>query len=116
MYDNEGRVVDGRARCFFCRAAICAEAIAVEPAIELAAGLGVDTVILSDCEVFTKALEDQPDQWPWEVAAILASISQILRNHREISILHVGRNEVAEADLMAKRARNDVLAEFRLPC
>ncbi|CAN1134885.1 hypothetical protein LINPERHAP2_LOCUS8536 [Linum perenne] len=114
IYDNEGRVVDGRARSFFCGTAICAEAMAILAATELASGYEAETVILSDCQVLTKALEDQPDQWPWEAAPILASISQILRNHRTISIVHVGRDEVAEADRLAKRARDDVLADFHM--
>ncbi|CAN1167429.1 hypothetical protein LINPERHAP2_LOCUS27241 [Linum perenne] len=114
VYDNEGRVVDGRARSFVCRAPICAEAMAILKAVELAADYEASTIILSDCLALTKALEDQPEQWPWEAAAILASISHILRNHMEISIVHVGRNEVAEADRLAKRARDEALADFHL--
>ncbi|CAN1147208.1 hypothetical protein LINPERHAP2_LOCUS15734 [Linum perenne] len=110
MYDSDGRVVDGRVRSFFCGAPICAEAMAMLAAVELAAHHGARTIILSDCQSLTIAVEDQPDQWPWEAA----SITQILRNHREIVITHVGRSEVHEADCLAKRARDESLTDFWL--
>ncbi|CAN1134999.1 hypothetical protein LINPERHAP2_LOCUS8604, partial [Linum perenne] len=113
-YDSEGRVVDGRVRSFFCRAPICAEAMALMAAVKLASSNDCRTIILSDCQVLTKALKDQPDQWPWEVAAILATITQTLRNYEEISVLHVGRSEVREADRLAKRARDEQLSDFWL--
>ncbi|CAN1159431.1 hypothetical protein LINPERHAP2_LOCUS22702 [Linum perenne] len=88
--------------------------MALLAAVELAAQHGERTIILSDCLTLTKGLEDQPDQWPWEVAAIMASITMVLRNHREISINHVGRAEVHEADRLAKRARDENLMDFWL--
>ncbi|CAN1178011.1 hypothetical protein LINPERHAP2_LOCUS33437 [Linum perenne] len=114
MFDNEGRVVDGRARSFFCGAPICAEATALLAAVELAMRYNVRTVIMSDCLTLIKALEDQPDQWPWEVAAVLASISHLLRNAADFSIVHVGRNEVRDADRLAKQARDEDIADFGL--
>ncbi|CAN1140691.1 hypothetical protein LINPERHAP2_LOCUS12012 [Linum perenne] len=114
MFDNEGRVVDGRARSFFCGAPICAEATTLLAAVELATRFNVRTVIMSDCLTLTKALEDQPDQCPWEVVAVLACISHLLRNAADISIVHVGRNEVRDADHLAKRSRDEDIADFKL--
>ncbi|CAN1153092.1 Putative ribonuclease H protein At1g65750 [Linum perenne] len=74
----------------------------------------IQTIILSDCQTLTNAVKDQHDRWPWEAAAIIASITQIMRNHREISITYVGRMEVHEADLLAKRARDENLSNFWL--
>ncbi|CAN1187028.1 hypothetical protein LINPERHAP2_LOCUS38483 [Linum perenne] len=114
MYDNEGRVVDGRARSFVCGAPISAEATALLVAVQLAASYDASTIIFSDCLTLTKALQNQPDQWPWEAAAILASISQIMRDRSNISIFHVGREEVREADSLAKRARDNPLVDVGL--
>ncbi|CAN1138552.1 hypothetical protein LINPERHAP2_LOCUS10751 [Linum perenne] len=114
MYDSEEGVVDGRARSFFSREPICVQAKGILVAVELTTCHEVNTVILSACLVLTKALEDQPGHWVWEVAAILTSISQVLRNHMGISIIHVGREEVAEVDRLAKRARDEALADFHL--
>ncbi|CAN1132965.1 hypothetical protein LINPERPRIM_LOCUS30393, partial [Linum perenne] len=91
MYNAEGRVVDGRVRSFVCREPISAEAMALKAAADLAASYGRRTIVVSDCQTLIEALKDQLDQWPWKVAAILASITQTLRNHEEISIFHVGR-------------------------
>ncbi|CAN1144639.1 hypothetical protein LINPERHAP2_LOCUS14210 [Linum perenne] len=112
MYDSEGRVVDGRVGSFVCGAAICAESRALLAAVELAARYAERTLIFLDCQTLTNALNDEPDQWPWEVIAIVASITQILSNHWEISIIHVGRSEVHEVDRLAKRARDEDLSDF----
>ncbi|CAN1122441.1 hypothetical protein LINPERHAP2_LOCUS1345 [Linum perenne] len=114
MYDTEGSVVDGRVGHFFCGAPICVEARASLAAVELASGYGVETIILSDCQTLTNAVKDQHDRWPWEAAAIIASITQIMRNHREISITYVGKMGVHEADMLAKRARDENLSNFWL--
>ncbi|CAN1147239.1 hypothetical protein LINPERHAP2_LOCUS15757 [Linum perenne] len=112
MYDAEGRVVDGRVGSFICGAPICAEARAVLAAVELAASYGEEVLILSNCQTLTNALMDRPDQWPWEAAVIIASITHVLRNHRVLSITHVGRTEVHDADILAKRARDENLSQF----
>ncbi|CAN1160049.1 hypothetical protein LINPERHAP2_LOCUS23075 [Linum perenne] len=109
LFDSEGRVVDGRARKFFCRASICAE---IWAALELAVKEENSITIYSDCQILTKAIHDQPDQWPWEAASILALITQLLTNHTGISIIHVGRNEVHGADHIAKMARDERIPNF----
>ncbi|CAN1120411.1 hypothetical protein LINPERHAP2_LOCUS176, partial [Linum perenne] len=114
VYDSEGRVVDDRVGIFVCGAVICVEARALLAAVELAARYGERTLIFSDCQTLTNALNDQPDQWPWEAAAIVASITQILSNHWEISMTHVGRSEVHEANRLVKRARDEDLSNFWL--
>ncbi|CAN1144641.1 hypothetical protein LINPERHAP2_LOCUS14212 [Linum perenne] len=81
MYASEWRVVDGRVGSFVRGAAICAEARALLAAVELAARYAERTLIFSNCQTLTNALNDEPDQWPWEAAAIVASITQILSNH-----------------------------------
>ncbi|CAN1124733.1 hypothetical protein LINPERHAP2_LOCUS2509 [Linum perenne] len=114
MYDNERRDVDGRARSFVCGAPISAEATTLLVAVELAVSYDASTIIFSDCLTLAKALQNQPDQWPWEAAAILASTSQIMRDQSNISIFHVGREEVREADILAKRARDNPLVDVGL--
>ncbi|CAN1761942.1 Putative ribonuclease H protein At1g65750 [Linum perenne] len=108
-YDAAGRVLDGRARNFCCRAPICAEANGLLAAVDMATRDTRRTIILTDCLAVTKALKESQELWPWEVASVLASIQQKLQMFTHIAVFHVHRNEVQEADRIAKKARDDLL-------
>ncbi|CAN1133224.1 hypothetical protein LINPERPRIM_LOCUS30528 [Linum perenne] len=108
-YDAEGRVLDGRARKFCCRAPICAEAYGLLAAVEMAAQDMRRTLILTDCLSLTKAIQEDQEKWPWEAASVIASIQQRMKDNLHIFVHHVQRSEVHEADRIAKMARDELL-------
>ncbi|CAN1279154.1 hypothetical protein LINPERPRIM_LOCUS16906 [Linum perenne] len=108
-YDAAGRVIDGRARNFCCRAPIFAEANGLLAAVDLAIHDTRTTIILTDCQAITRALTDTQDLWPWEAASVIASIQRNLQVSTHITFQHVPRSEVHEADRIAKKARDDLL-------
>ncbi|CAN1828501.1 Putative ribonuclease H protein At1g65750 [Linum perenne] len=109
VYDSEGRVVDGRARSFFCRAPICAEALAVLEAVQIAFLEQGDIVIFTDSKTIVSALDRQYEEWPWEVAGFIAQIKQWLTARSNIQIRWVNRQVISEVDRIAKMARDNCL-------
>ncbi|CAN1161617.1 hypothetical protein LINPERHAP2_LOCUS24030 [Linum perenne] len=109
VYDSEGRVVDGRARSFFCRAPICAKAIAILEALHMGRGEQRTTQVITDCMALTSALQNNEDAWPWKAAATLARIKQMLEANPQVHLRYVPRTEVHTADRIAKMAHDDRL-------
>ncbi|CAN1292760.1 hypothetical protein LINPERPRIM_LOCUS21725 [Linum perenne] len=109
VYDSEGRVVDGRARSFFCRAPLCAEALVILEALQIAASDQVDTIVLTDSKSIVLALENHKDDWPWEAASFIAQIKQVMETSSNIHVIWVRRDEIREADRVAKLARDNRL-------
>ncbi|CAN1168007.1 hypothetical protein LINPERPRIM_LOCUS18984 [Linum perenne] len=110
MFNVNGQTIDGRAGRAFCRAPICAEALAIHTAVLLATRTNSSSIVLSDCAQLVAAIKDDDDQWPWECAATIASIRRLLDCYGFITIQHCRRGEVAAADRIAKDAREGVLA------
>ncbi|CAN1795692.1 hypothetical protein LINPERHAP1_LOCUS20691 [Linum perenne] len=108
-YDVEGRVVDGRARNFCCRAPICAEAFGLLAAVEMASRDTRSTIILSDCLNLVSVIHEGPEKWPWEAASVIAMIQQVLNSSNHITVIHARRTEIQAADRIAKQARDDLL-------
>ncbi|CAN1131534.1 hypothetical protein LINPERPRIM_LOCUS13869 [Linum perenne] len=108
-YDSEGRVLDGRARKFLCRAPICAEALGLLAAVEMASTDIRRTLIISDCLFLISAIHEDQDKWPWEAASVIASIQQLMNTNSHITVTHARRMETREADRIAKLARDGLL-------
>ncbi|CAN1152727.1 hypothetical protein LINPERPRIM_LOCUS29110 [Linum perenne] len=109
MTDAEGRILDGRARSFFCRSPLGAEAEALLAAVELAGDNNCGTVILTDSQILYTSLYNPQDQWPWEIAATLARIHYALARTHNTTIMKADRSEVQQADHIARLMRDDVL-------
>ncbi|CAN1317975.1 hypothetical protein LINPERPRIM_LOCUS30632, partial [Linum perenne] len=109
LYDVNGNAVNGRAGSFMCRASICAKAKAILHAVTLAKTDVYPVTIYSNCSMVCDALKKPPDSWPWECAAILASIVDLLRDTDWISIQHCNRQFVRKADTVARLPRDNNL-------
>ncbi|CAN1185636.1 hypothetical protein LINPERHAP2_LOCUS37675 [Linum perenne] len=109
MYNNDGQVVDGRAGGFFCRDAIVVEAKAVLVATEMARNEDGVCVIISDCKTLVDAIDSPAYCWPWECAAYIAAIRDIMITNHNIQICWQGRESVRVADMIARRARDNCL-------
>ncbi|CAN1139320.1 hypothetical protein LINPERPRIM_LOCUS24128 [Linum perenne] len=110
MFNVNGQTIDGRAGRVFCRAPICAEALAIHTAVLLATRTNASSIVLFDCAQLVAAIKNDDDQWPWECAATIASIRRLLDCYDFITIQHCRREEVAAADRIAKDAREEALA------
>ncbi|CAN1784919.1 Putative ribonuclease H protein At1g65750 [Linum perenne] len=109
VYDSEGRVVDGRARSFFCRAPICAEALGILAAVHIATSDDSSAIILTDSMIMVTALGNEEGDWPWEVAGFLAQIKQQLDARPNVVIKWVNREVISKVDSIAKLARDNRL-------
>ncbi|CAN1172725.1 hypothetical protein LINPERHAP2_LOCUS30264 [Linum perenne] len=78
-------------------------------AVNLAAAYQEETHIISDSQTLVSSLVAPQDQWPWEVAAVLARILQALVHSPNVTIRKASRSEVKEADRIARRMRDGEL-------
>ncbi|CAN1162854.1 hypothetical protein LINPERHAP2_LOCUS24702 [Linum perenne] len=109
LFDSEGHTIDGRAGSLFCRTPSVAEAVAVLMAVQLANDTGGHVRVLSDCVEVVNAIKAPPDDWPWEIGAIIADIMTILQSNENIVVNHCRRTEVSLAHNTANRARLGIL-------
>ncbi|CAN1318107.1 LINE-1 retrotransposable element ORF2 protein [Linum perenne] len=105
----EGRVVDGVAHRILCRRPIVAEAYAVLTACRLAARERVRSEIWSDCQQVVRACCATDDDGPWECSAIVAEVKNIINSSPWISLVNCRRDQVAIADGIARRVREERL-------
>ncbi|CAN1188912.1 hypothetical protein LINPERHAP2_LOCUS39608 [Linum perenne] len=108
MTDTKGRILDGRARSFFCRSPIGAEAEGLLAAVELVGVEPSGTIIYTDSQTVYQCLFSQHDQWPWEIASTVAKIHHALAGARNVQVKKVDRIEVKLADRVAKMMRDGV--------
>ncbi|CAN0873221.1 hypothetical protein LINGRAHAP2_LOCUS10320 [Linum grandiflorum] len=91
----EGHVLDEVAGHFCCRTSIVAKARAVYTACVIAAREGGRTDIWSDCREVVVACNAAPCEWPWECAAVIAAVHEVLDGHPLIQVRHCPMRYVA---------------------
>ncbi|CAN1136386.1 hypothetical protein LINPERPRIM_LOCUS21075, partial [Linum perenne] len=74
-----------------CAAPIVAEARALLTAIELAAELGGETCVKTDCLSLVDALRNNPSNWPWQCTAWIHRMSNILKGNPLIRVSFIPR-------------------------
>ncbi|CAN1174466.1 Putative ribonuclease H protein At1g65750 [Linum perenne] len=116
MYDAEGCLINGRASSFPCAAPICAEASAIQTAIQLAQSSSSPTIIYSDCNVLTSAIHEPQNTWPWIVAGPLATITRSLFWNQQVTVQYAPRLVVNLAHQIAHKARDDILPPNWFSC
>ncbi|CAN1168906.1 hypothetical protein LINPERHAP2_LOCUS28101 [Linum perenne] len=114
--NSQGQVTNGKAGTLVCSSSIVAEAKALLEALSMASASRVPTIVKSDCLNLVEALRDFRIAWPWECAAWLLSMKNILINCPWISVSFVPRRVNLAADWVAKSARNGSLPQEWTTC
>ncbi|CAN0920386.1 hypothetical protein LINGRAHAP2_LOCUS32018 [Linum grandiflorum] len=104
MYNSNSLPIDGMARSTFCRAPICAEAAALLTTVRFAERSLLLTLILSDCAPLIASLNAPHHVWPWECAALIAAITDILKVSNWIDVRQCPRSSLRAADSIARKA------------
>ncbi|CAN1178375.1 hypothetical protein LINPERHAP2_LOCUS33633 [Linum perenne] len=108
MKDRHGVVVAGYAGTLVCSSPIVAEAKGLLEGIRIAASSGGETVVKTDCLDLVNALRKNPTCWPWQCAAWLHRMSDILTENPQIRISFTPRAANFLADKVAKAAAFDM--------
>ncbi|CAN1757980.1 Putative ribonuclease H protein At1g65750, partial [Linum perenne] len=110
LYNIEGHVVDGRVGILNCAAPICAEAKAIQVAVELVKSIPMNVVVLTDCQVLVTTIKDDEDNWPWQVSAFLAVIKRLLYWNQQVIVCFSPRSSIQTAHHIAVQARDGTLS------
>ncbi|CAN1188801.1 hypothetical protein LINPERHAP2_LOCUS39547 [Linum perenne] len=102
--DSHGEVVDGYAGTLSCSSPLVAEARALLEATRRAATIPGTSCIKTDCLTLVNALRKGPTIWPWECAAWLHIMDELLRTHPRIRISYIPRALNGMVDRVAKAA------------
>ncbi|CAN1146778.1 Putative ribonuclease H protein At1g65750 [Linum perenne] len=109
VYNAEGHVVNGKAGNVMCAAPVCAEAYAVLSAVDLVKNIAAPTLIHTDSSIIVDSITRPQQDWPWNIAGLLASITRLLYWNQQIHISKSTRSTVQQAHCIAVQARDDLL-------
>ncbi|CAN1156138.1 Putative ribonuclease H protein At1g65750 [Linum perenne] len=109
QYNIEGHVVNGKAGVFNCAAPICAEAKAVQVAVDLMKNISATSVVYTDNLILANAISGDQEMWPWQASGFLASITRLLYWNQQIKVCYLPRSSIQAAHLIAVKARDGTL-------
>ncbi|CAN0907022.1 LINE-1 retrotransposable element ORF2 protein [Linum grandiflorum] len=114
--DSHGRVTSGYAGTIVCSDPLVAEAKALLIGLQAAAASDTPSSVKTDCLSLVEGLRKGVDHWPWQCAAWMHCMTDLLKTNTFLTVSFTPRRQNVMADRLAKAAASGTLPFDWLHC